>query len=265
MERGPDARYPLRRPSGGRQRRKNAHATTAWCIASRPAAVGGACSTSFRRVDHPGFSARCPHVAVCRGTGSAFARTSSSTRSSMGREPAGAHARFRQVDMHEPRVHHDGEFPTGASAGDAADLGQRDRAAAPARGVSRGAARRSRSRHPLTPRGVLHLSSPEAGPITTASIAPLLANDSCDVTAHFDRSAPGVEPQGRPMSQPLVLHPASPGKSGSSPASGLAAGVGPAPPWENWTGDHLQFRVSVLGKLRPAPSTSAPTTTCASK
>ena len=89
-------------------------------IASRPAAVGDELvSTRFGKSITRGFSAAdAPNVAVCLlpGTELAFARdVEFDNIFGMGRETVPARvARFRQVDMHEPRVHHDAlEFPDG--------------------------------------------------------------------------------------------------------------------------------------------------------
>jgi hypothetical protein len=89
-------------------------------IASRPAAVGDELvSTRFGESITRGFSAvDAPNVAVCLlpGTELAFARdVEFDNIFGMGRETVPARvARFRQVDMHEPRVHHDAlEFPDG--------------------------------------------------------------------------------------------------------------------------------------------------------
>ncbi len=89
-------------------------------IASRPAAVGDEIvSTRFGESITRGFSAAdAPNVAVCLlpGTELAFGReVEFDNIFGMGRETVPARvARFRQVDMHEPRVHHDAlEFPDG--------------------------------------------------------------------------------------------------------------------------------------------------------
>ena len=89
-------------------------------IASRPAAVGDELvATRFGESITRGFSAvNAPNVAVCLlpGTELAFARdVEFDNIFGMGRETVPARvARFRQVDMHEPRVHHDAlEFPDG--------------------------------------------------------------------------------------------------------------------------------------------------------
>jgi hypothetical protein len=89
-------------------------------IASRPAAVADELiSTRFGESITRGFrAAGDPNVAVCLlpGTELAFQRdVEFDNIFGMGREIVAARvARFRQVDMHEPRVHHDAlEFPDG--------------------------------------------------------------------------------------------------------------------------------------------------------
>ena len=89
-------------------------------IASRPAAVGDELvSSRFGEAITRGFTAPGqPNVAVCMlpGTEIAFARdVEFDNIFGMGRETVPARvARFRQVDKHEPRVHHDAlEFPDG--------------------------------------------------------------------------------------------------------------------------------------------------------
>jgi len=89
-------------------------------IASRPAAVGDELvSTRFGESITRGFrAANDPNVAVCLlpGTELAFDRdVELDNIFGMGREKMAARvARFRQIDKHEPRVHHDAlEFPDG--------------------------------------------------------------------------------------------------------------------------------------------------------
>ncbi len=89
-------------------------------IASRPAAVGDELvSARFGESITRGFrAANDPNVAVCLlpGTELAFERdVEFDNIFGMGRETLATRvARFRQVDMHEPRVHHDAlEFPDG--------------------------------------------------------------------------------------------------------------------------------------------------------
>jgi hypothetical protein len=89
-------------------------------IASRPAAVGDELvSTRFGESITRGFCAvDAPNVAVCLlpGTEVAFERNVEfDNMFGAGREAVAARvARFRQVDVQEPRVHHDAlEFPDG--------------------------------------------------------------------------------------------------------------------------------------------------------
>jgi hypothetical protein len=89
-------------------------------IASRPAAVGDKLvSTRFGESITRGFCAvDTPNVAVCLlpGTEVAFERdVEFDNMFGAGRDTVAARvARFRQVDVHEPRVHHDAlEFPDG--------------------------------------------------------------------------------------------------------------------------------------------------------
>ena len=89
-------------------------------VASRPAVVGDKLvSNRFGESITRGFCAvDAPNVAVCLlpGTELAFEReVNFDNMFGAGRETVAARvARFRQIDVHEPRVHHDAlEFPDG--------------------------------------------------------------------------------------------------------------------------------------------------------
>jgi hypothetical protein len=89
-------------------------------VASRPASVGDQLvSSRFGESITRGFTAiDNPHVAVCLLPGTELAFEDDVEFDNifgMGREKVNARvARFRQIDMHEPRVHHDAlEFPGG--------------------------------------------------------------------------------------------------------------------------------------------------------